>query len=56
VIGSLHRRERVTARHEHPGRIESLTDGVFAVAMILLVLGLAVTGREEPPLEMPATT
>jgi len=47
VIGSLHRRERVTARHEHPGRIESLTDGVFAVAMTLLVLGLAVTGREE---------
>lgn len=40
------RPERLTERHEHPGRIESLTDGVFAVAMTLLVLGLAVSGRE----------
>jgi uncharacterized membrane protein len=39
-------RERLTERHQHPGRIEGLTDGVFAVAMTLLVLGLVVNGRE----------
>lgn len=46
MIRSQSGRGRLTARHEHPGRIEALTDNVFAVAMTLLVLGLIVTGRQ----------
>ena len=40
------RRERYTDRQESPARLEALTDGIFAVAMTLLVLGLAVDAHE----------
>lgn len=40
------RRERYTDRQESPARIEALTDGIFSVAMTLLVLGLAVDVHE----------
>jgi uncharacterized membrane protein len=40
------RPQRLTDRQESPGRIEALTDGIFSVAMTLLVLGLAVGAHE----------
>jgi uncharacterized membrane protein len=43
---SPRRRVRLTERRESPARIEALTDGIFSVAMTLLVLGLAVNGHE----------
>jgi uncharacterized membrane protein len=43
------RRARLTERRESPARIEALTDGIFSVAMTLLVLGLAVKGHETSP-------
>lgn len=40
------RPERYTDRQESPARVEALTDGIFSVAMTLLVLGLAVDTHE----------
>ncbi|MGB6985433.1 MAG: TMEM175 family protein [Candidatus Aquilonibacter sp.] len=40
------RRERYTDRQESPARVEALTDGIFSVAMTLLVLGLAIDAHE----------
>jgi uncharacterized membrane protein len=40
------RPERYTDRQESPARIEALTDGIFSVAMTLLVLGLAIDAHE----------
>ena len=40
------RPERYTDRQENPARVEALTDGIFSVAMTLLVLGLAVDAHE----------
>lgn len=40
------RRERLTERQESPARIEALTDGIFSVAMTLLILGLPVSAHE----------
>ena len=46
---SPRRRERLTERRESPARIEALTDGIFAVAMTLLVLGLGAGTHETSP-------
>jgi uncharacterized membrane protein len=48
-VRSALRRERLTERRDSPARIEALTDGIFSVAMTLLVLGLAVNGHETSP-------
>jgi uncharacterized membrane protein len=40
------RPERYSDRQENPARVEALTDGIFSVAMTLLVLGLAVDAHE----------
>jgi uncharacterized membrane protein len=40
------RPERYSERQENPARLEALTDGIFSVAMTLLVLGLAVDAHE----------
>jgi uncharacterized membrane protein len=48
-VRSPRRRKRLTERHESPARIEALTDGIFSVAMTLLVLGLVVNGHETSP-------
>jgi len=45
-VRSLLRRERFTERQESTARVEALTDGIFSVAMTLLVLGLAVDAHE----------
>jgi uncharacterized membrane protein len=48
-VRSPKRRERLTKRRESPARIAALTDGIFSVAMTLLVLGLAVNAHESSP-------
>jgi uncharacterized membrane protein len=45
-VRSPRRRVRLTERRESPARIEALTDGIFSVAMTLLVLGLGVSTHE----------